>query len=202
MYSAPAYRATLRHFGARRVGPARRYRQAATAAQRAAHLASARQLLLTTLDSTVFPAWEGTPWVLYGTIWEPRRGSIACGYFVTTSLHDAGLHLRRTRLAKPASEVIIKNLTSEAHISRYCGFTPAGFVRRVQALGPGLCVLGLDFHVAVLRVRAGGAVQLVHSSCVGTGAVGREADTSAALVSNYRVAGKTLASISGLRSCV
>ena len=119
MYSAPAYRATLRHFGARRVGPARRYRQAATAAQRAAHLASARQLLLTTLDSTVFPAWEGTPGALNGTTWEPRRGSIACGYFATMSLHDAGLHLRRTRLAKPASEVIIKNLTFEAHISRY-----------------------------------------------------------------------------------
>ena len=118
-------------------------------------------------------------------------------------VHDAGLHLRRTRLAKPASEVIIKNLTSEAHISRYRGLTPAGFVRRVQALGPGLCVLGLDFHVAVLRGRAGGAVQLVHSSCVGTGAVGREAvDTGAALVSNYRVVGKTLASNSGLRSCV
>lgn len=193
-YSAPAYRATLRHFAARRMRLAGHYRQAATSAQRAAYLAAARQLLITTLDSTVFPAWEGTPWAFYGTTWEPRRGSIACGYFVTTSLHDAGLHLQRTLLAKQGSEVIIKNLTSEAQISRYHGLTPTEFVRRVQALGPGLYVLGLDFHVAFLRVREGGAVQLVHSSYVGTGAVVREAaETSEALVSNYRVVGKVSA---------
>ena len=53
------------------------------------------------------------------------------------------------------------------------------------ALGPGFYVLGLGFHVAFHRVRKGGAVQLVHSSYVGLGAVVRKAaDTSEALVSN------------------
>ena len=42
-------------------------------------------------------------------------------------------------------------------------------------------MLGLGFHVAFLRVREGGAVQLVHSSYVGLGAVVRKAaDTSEA----------------------
>ena len=61
-------------------------------------------------------------------------------------------------------------------------------------MGPGFYVLGLGFHVAFLRVREGGAVQLVHSSYVGLGAVVRKAaDISEALVSNYRVAGKVSA---------
>ncbi|WP_052732822.1 hypothetical protein [Hymenobacter terrenus] len=190
-YSGPKYHATLRRFDVRRAHLARRYRLATTPATRAARLAEARQLFLTALDSTVFPAWEGTPWAFYGTTWEPRRGSIACGYFVTTTLHDAGLRLQRTLLAKQASEVIIKNLTSEAHIYRYWGVTPADFVRQVRALGPGLYVLGLDFHVGFLRVREGGAVQMVHSSYVGPVAVVREAaETSEALESKYRVIGK------------
>lgn len=189
-YSAPAYRATLHRFEARRLQLAGRYRRAATSAARAARIEEARALFLTALDSTVFPAWEGTPWAFYGTSWEPRRGSIACGYFVTTSLHDAGLRLQRTVLAKQASEVIIKNLTSEAHITRYWGVENADFVRQVRALGPGLYVLGLDFHAAFLRVREGGAVQMVHSSYVGAGTVVREAaETSAALESKYRVVG-------------
>ncbi|MFD2720095.1 hypothetical protein ACFST9_15335 [Hymenobacter monticola] len=190
-FSAPAYRATLRRFTARRLRLAARYRQAPTRVARAARLVEARELLLTALDSTIFPAWEGTPWAFYGTTWEPRRGRIACGYFVTTSLHDAGLRLQRTVLAKQTSECIIKNLTSEAHITRYRGVEPADFVRQVRALGPGLYVLGLDFHVAFLRVRAGGAVQMVHSSYVGPGTVVREAaESSAAIGSKYRVLGK------------
>jgi hypothetical protein len=190
-FSAPAYRATLRRFVARRQHLAARYRQAPTRAARAARLAEARALLLTALDSTVFPAWEGTPWAFYGTSWEPRRGTIACGYFVTTSLHDAGLRLQRTVLAKQTSECIIKNLTSEGHITRYWGVPRADFVQQVRALGPGLYVLGLDFHVAFLRVREGGAVQMVHSSYVGPGTVVREAaESSAAIDSKYRVVGK------------
>ena len=193
-YSAPAYRATLHRFEVRRRRLASRYRGAATAGARAARLNEARRLLLTALDSAIFPAWEGTPWAFYGTTWEPRRGSIACGYFVTTSLHDAGLRLQRTVLAKQASEVIIKNLTSEAHITRYWGVESNDFVRQVRALGPGLYVLGLDFHVAFLRVREGGGVQMVHASYVGPGTVVREAaESSEALTSKYRVLGKVSA---------
>lgn len=193
-FSVPAYRATLRRFEARRRHLAARYRRASSVARRAACLRSARTLLLTEFDSTIFPAWEGTEWGFYGTTWEPRRGYIACGYFVTTTLHDAGLRLQRTVLAKQTSETIIKNLTSEAHITRYRGLSRAAFVKQAQAQGAGLYVLGLDFHAAFLRVREGGAVQMVHSSYLGTGAVVREAaETSAALSSKYRVLGNVSA---------
>ena len=190
-YSAAAYRATLHHFDLRRTELAATYQKATTPAVRAACLAEARELWLTALDSTVFPAWEGTPWDFYGQSWEPRQGSIACGYFVTTALHHTGLRLQRTLLAKQTSENIIKNLTTEAHISRYRGISQGDFVQKVRAQGPGLYVVGLDYHVAFLRVREGGAVQMVHSSYTGAGGVVREAaDSSLALESKYRVLGK------------
>lgn len=193
-FSRGQYHATLRHLEQRRTRLAAQYRQARTRPARAARLQQARALLLSALDSTIFPAWEGTPWQFYGQSWEPRQGSIACGYFVTTTLHAAGLRLQRTLLAKQASEVIIKNLTSEPYIHRYHGLSRAEFVEQVRALGPGLYVLGLDFHAGFLRVHEGGAVQMVHSSYLGTAAVVREAaDASEALDSKYRVVGKVSA---------
>ena len=156
---------------------------------------------LAELDSTIFPAWEGTPWEFYGQSWEPRQGSIACGYFVTTTLHQAGLHLQRTLLAKQTSETIIKNLVVEANIRRYRGLTTAEFVQAARAWGPGLYALGLDFHAAFLRVHDNGAVQMVHSSYLGTAAVVREAaESSPALESKYRVLGKLSADDALLRN--
>ena len=190
-YSATAYRATLHSFDLRRAELAARYQRATTPAARTKCLANARELWLTALDSTVFPAWEGTPWGFYGQSWEPRQGSIACGYFVTTALHHTGLRLQRTLLAKQAATVIIRNLTTEAHMHRYRGLSQAAFVQEMRRLGPGLYVLGLDYHVGFLRVREGGAVQMVHSSYTGAGGVVREAaDSSPALESQARVVGK------------
>ncbi|MCC3159609.1 hypothetical protein LJ737_20375 [Hymenobacter sp. 15J16-1T3B] len=193
-FSAPAYQATLRSFAARRARLAAEYRRAAAAPERAQCLQRARELFLTSLDSAIFPAWEGTPWAFYGQSWAPQRGTIACGYFVTTTLHDAGLRLQRSLLAKQASEVIIKNLTDEGHIHRYRGLDQREFVRQVQGLGPGLYVLGLDFHAGFLRVHDNGSVQMVHSSYLGPATVVREAaDAAEALASEYRVVGKVSA---------
>ncbi len=190
-YSAPVYKASLRELTAQRTALATTYLKATTPAARAATLDKARKLWVKSLDATVFPAWEGTPWSFYGNSWAPRQGSIACGYFVTTALFDTGLRLQRTLLAKQGSEKLIKNLTTEAHITRYRHISQADFVRRVSALGPGLYLVGLDFHVAFLRVSEGGAVQMVHASWIRPAKVIREAaDSSPALGSKYRVVGK------------
>nr|GFD12299.1 hypothetical protein [Tanacetum cinerariifolium] len=74
-----------------------------------------------------------------------------------------------------AATVIIRNLTTEAHMHRYRGISQDDFVREMRQLGPGLYVLGLDYHVGFLRVREGGAVQMVHSSYTGAGGVSDDA---------------------------
>lgn len=47
----------------------------------------------------------GTKWDYNRTTEIPRTGSIACEYFVTTVLRDAGVRLSRSKLAQLASEV-------------------------------------------------------------------------------------------------
>ena len=197
----PAYRAALRQAAARRQRLGAAYGRAATPAARAAVLGQAGRLLGAVLDSTIFPAWAGTEWAFYGTSWAPRRGQIACGYFVTTALHDAGLRLARTALAQQTSETLIKNLVAAPDIRRYRGLGQAAFVRAVRAQGPGLYVVGLDFHVAFLRVPPGGGpVEMVHSTYLDPGCVVREpAASAAALASNYRVLGKVSADAALLR---
>lgn len=191
-YSAPAYKATLQQLTQRRTALAARYTRATTPAAQAACLAEARKLWLNALDQTVFPAWESTPWSFYGQTWAPRQGSVACGYFVTTALFDTGLRLQRSLLARQGSERLIKNLVAEQNISRYRRMNQVKFVQQVRALGPGLYLVGLDFHVAFLRVNEGGAVQMVHSSWIQPRprVVREAADSSPALASKYRVVGK------------
>src|SRR4051812_5282380 len=49
---------------------------------------------------TIIPEWIGTAWNFYGTSEKPHEGTIACGYFVTTILRDAGVNLARIKLAQ------------------------------------------------------------------------------------------------------
>jgi hypothetical protein len=42
----------------------------------------------------------------------PGRGEIACGYFVSTVLRDAGFGVERVRLAQQASERIVRTLSA------------------------------------------------------------------------------------------
>ena len=43
------------------------------------------------ITNTIAPAWIGTKWDFNGITEVPQQGKIACGYFVTTVLRDAGL---------------------------------------------------------------------------------------------------------------
>jgi hypothetical protein len=56
------------------------------------------------IDKKLLPYWLGTTWNFNGTTQVPGEGSIACGYFVTTLLRDAGVKLERVKLAQMASE--------------------------------------------------------------------------------------------------
>ncbi len=48
-----------------------------------------------TLVEDIFNYWYGTPWDFNGTTNIPNQGSIACGYFVTTTLKHLGFNIPR-----------------------------------------------------------------------------------------------------------
>lgn len=99
---------------------------------------------------SIIPYWYGTKWNFYGDTQEPQRGSIACGYFVTTVLRDAGLHINRVKLAQLASEEMIKTVCHRKSVKRYSNTPMQTFVTDLQQLENGLYVIGLDFHTGFI----------------------------------------------------
>jgi len=159
-----------------------------------AALSRSREFLLTAMLDEVLPLWYGTPWDFNGSTAKPQHGEIACGVFVSTILKDLGFEVERIALARQPSEYIIKSLVGESRITRFSNHVPIHeFVRKVQGLGPGLYVVGLDCHTGFL-VSHGSEVSFVHSSYMAPFAVVREKaeDSSPLTNSGYRVVGKLL----------
>ncbi len=140
---------------------------------------------------TIVPAWIGTPWTFSGTTEKPGEGSIACGYFVTTVLRDAGLPIARVKLAQAASEEMIKNLVQPKYIQRFSNKPMEEFISAINKSGAGLYVAGLDNHTGFIY-HDGTEAWFIHSTFVGTRNVQYEkAATSIVLNSSkYKVVGK------------
>lgn len=188
------YRTVVAKLEAERVKLRLRYQQSGNAAARAEVLAQARTIVTGSIFKEIFPSWYGTPWDFYGTTEVPQQGKIACGYFVSTVLRDAGWRVQRVRLAQQASENIILSLTSEPHIKRFRRVPISDFVNAVKQWGPGLFVVGLDIHTGFI-VNTDSEVYFVHSSYVEPYVVVREKALESKILaaSNYRVLGRITA---------
>jgi hypothetical protein len=174
-----------------RVALASLYQRAASTAQQADVIAQARAVVTRSVYTEIFPSWYGTAWDFYGTTEVPQQGKIACGYFVSTVLRDAGWRVERARLAQQASENIILSLTTDPNIKRFRRVAIKDFVTAVQEWGPGIYVVGLDIHTGFI-VNTGGEVYFIHSSYVEPYVVVREKASESKILaaSNYRVLGK------------
>jgi hypothetical protein len=177
-----------------RVILARRYQQASSEAERVRIVAQARDAVIRSIYTEIFPSWYGTSWDFNGTTEVPRQGKIACGYFVSTVLRDAGWRVQRARLAQQASENIILSLTAEPYIKRFRRIPIGDFVNSVKEWGPGIYVVGLDIHTGFI-VNNGDEVYFVHSSYVDPFMVVKETalDSKILQTSAYRVLGKITA---------
>ena len=181
----------LRGIALERASLLKTFQSARTDAARVLVRKKAIRYLERTLIDDVLPRWNGTPWSFSGTSTTPGQGSIACGYFVSTTLEEAGLRVERARLAQQASEDIIKSLVPPGAITRYSDVPVEKFTAAVAARGDGLYVVGLDNHVGFLVVK-GGEVLFHHASYVDTVKVVREEAALASPLagSRYRVVGK------------
>jgi hypothetical protein len=191
--SSRNYKELLARLEAKRLGLASRYQQASSA-ERAALMAEARIVITQAIYDEIFPAWYGTAWDFNGTSEIPQQGKIACGYFVTTVLRDAGLKVQRVRLAQQASEHIILSLTTEPLVKRFRRVAIGDFVNAVKEWGPGIYIVGLDVHVGFV-VNTGDEVYFIHSSYVDPFMVvsERAIESPVLIASKYRVLGKVFA---------
>ena len=155
-------------------------------------LEQARGYLLDAIGTDLFDRWYGTPWDFNGTTRVPGEGHIACGYFVTTILQDAGFRLPRVKWAQLAAEPMILKMAPTA--KRFRDRSVTEVETWLSASGDGLYAVGLDNHVGFI-LRTNGSARFVHSSFYGAGkGVMNEAldDDTPFAFSRYRVIGKLL----------
>lgn len=144
------------------------------------------------ITNSLFPAWFGTPWAFNGTTTQPKTDSIACGYFVTTVLRDAGFKIPRVKWAQMASETMILRMTTD--IKRYSNVPAEKVIAEIKTRGPGLYVVGLDLHVGFIYYDAK-TIQFVHSNYYqpDIGVMAEEPiGVNPFYYSKYRVVGKIL----------
>lgn len=123
-------------------------------------IAEAQNYLLTISDD-FFRSWYNTPWTFHGHSQIPGEGSIACGYFVTTTLRDMGFNIPRIKWAQQASEYMIKKVTTD--IKRFQQKPMKDVLDYIEAKGEGLYIVGLDSHVGYIYY-LNGKMSFVHAN--------------------------------------
>ncbi|MDA3616148.1 hypothetical protein [Polluticaenibacter yanchengensis] len=140
-----------------------------------------RQFLYKTISDDIFSYWEGTKWDFNGTVREPGKGEIACGYFITNTLDDLGFKLNRVKLAQGVSSKLIKtlclnirNFDSFSGLSNYLQSEPDSSVY----------IIGLDYHTGYILKDSTG-IYFLHSNYINrVGVVKEKIDASTNLRSN------------------
>jgi hypothetical protein len=137
--------------------------------------------------------WLGTRWGLGPPqTRRPGEGKINCGTFVGRVLRDAGFDVDVARLQRLASQLIIRSFVDRSRTRRWSNASMERFLADVRAMGPGLFIVGLDFHVGLL-VQTEDDLRFVHASYVTRTVVDEPARAAPPIVdSRYRVVGKLL----------
>jgi hypothetical protein len=137
--------------------------------------------------------WLGTPWGLgVPQSRHPGSGKINCGTFVGTILRDAGFVVDVLRLQRQPSQLIIRSFVGGDRMKRWSRAPMERFLADVKRMGPGLFIIGLDFHVGFL-IQEGDDLRFVHASYETRTVVDEPAATARPIAdSGYRVVGKLL----------
>jgi hypothetical protein len=141
------------------------------------------------IADSLLPCWYGTPWDFNGTTQTPQTGAIACGYFVTTTLRDAGMKIDRVKLAQCASEQLVKTTCTD--LQRFSNRSLEDFVAAVKKNGFGLYITGLDNHTGFIY-NDGREVYFIHSGVIAPRCALREKAIESVTLRNskYRVVGR------------
>ena len=188
------YDRLIAEVAAKRLAFQKRYSQARTAAEISGVMDEARSFLEEKMPE-MMRCWLGTPWDFHGTCQKPGSGKIACGYYVSTILRDAGFKVERVKMARQASQNILRTMLPKEKMHIRAGMGYEKFLDQVTARGAGIHIVGLDSHVAFLVVGKDGEVRFIHSSGAAPKKVVDEDRKNADVLrrSKYRVIGNLTA---------
>ncbi|PBQ32483.1 hypothetical protein CNR22_12105 [Sphingobacteriaceae bacterium] len=156
-----------------------------------AGLKKVKAAFIKSITGKIFPYWYGTKWDFNGTTQLPQEGSIACGYFVTTTLEDMGVPINRVKMAQCASEEMIRSLVSKKNLHHLSGMSLLEFEKKMENIGQGLYIIGLDNHTGYILISETGNF-FIHSSGWFPFKVVKDKLSESTVIgkSKYRVVGK------------
>lgn len=165
------------------------YRKAGTKAEKRAVENDAR-LILELIMPEMMRCWIGTPYDFNGTAEKPGEGEIACGYFVSTVVRDAGFKVNRYKLAQQPSANILRTFIPRERCLLEVGAEYSSYVDNLEKMDEGIYLIGLDTHVGFIVNRSDG-MKFIHSSGWRPWAVVEESrkDAGALQRSNWRMLG-------------
>ena len=111
----------------------------------------------------IIPYWYGTVWDFNGYTYKPKQGTIACGYFVSTTLRDMGLNLNRFKLAQQGPENEAKSIAINTNEVLF--FDESSILDGLKGLGEGVYFVGLSNHVGYLYINDGHSY-FIHSNYI------------------------------------
>jgi hypothetical protein len=168
----------------------RQYPLAKTAASKTAIRQQLEAQLLHAIVDSLVPYWLGTPWDFNGITQTPGKDNIACGYFVTTLLRDAGIAINRVKYAQCASQHLIRQFCDAATIAVLSNAGDEQVMRYFKQQGAGLYLTGLDFHTGFLYYD-GEELFFIHSNYIRRQGVVRELALHACFASSrYKMIGR------------
>lgn len=163
--------------------------KARTAEEKAAVEKDARVILELVMPE-MMRCWLGTPYDFNGTAEKPGGGKVACGYFVSTVIRDAGFRVDRYKLAQQPSENILRTFMKSDGCLLKVGQDFESYAEWVEGMEPGVYLMGLDSHVGFI-VNGAEGTRFYHSSGWQKRGVVNEAGNKAGALrhSNWRMIG-------------
>lgn len=147
-------------------------------------LNEARIKLTESLFQDIFNHWYTTKWSFEGHTETPKQGTIACGYFVFTTLRDVGFNLNRYKLAQKSPEEEAKSIACGTTIEKLQNVTKQELKKYFLKQKDGIYFIGLDFHVGYIY-KNNQEVHFIHSNYIDNKGVMKETiENSKAIVSS------------------
>lgn len=126
-----------------------------------------------TLIERVFPYWYGTEWSFEGHTSVPKKGKIACGYFVSTTLKHLGLNLNRYKLAQQLPLYEAKSLSNDVWVIKGESWEELRLLFYKKIEQDGVYFIGLDENHVGYLYRSNNVFYFIHSNYF-TGKVEKE----------------------------
>lgn len=141
----------------------------------------AKLFLFELFNNKIPQYWTGTAWDFNGVSRQPKQGAIACGYFVTNTLTDAGFDIPRVKLAQSVSSEMINQLCVNS--KRFANFDKLLKYLRTQS-DNSIFIIGLDCHTGfILKTKSD--IYFLHSNYINRqGVIKEKAEKSLALKSS------------------